>query len=61
MNQTGGGDFKKCILVVDDTAIILTRISSALRDEYKVVTILFCWIFKCRKKTASRHCGKYVL
>jgi DNA-binding response OmpR family regulator len=39
MNQTGGGDFKKCILVVDDTAIILTRISSALRDEYKVVTV----------------------
>lgn len=39
MSQTEGGEARKCILAVDDTAIILTRISSTLRDDYEVVTI----------------------
>ncbi len=30
---------KKCILAVDDSAIVLTRISSILREDYDVVTI----------------------
>ena len=33
------GDLKKCILAVDDDVIILTRISSILRNDYDVVTI----------------------
>ena len=39
MSQTEGGEARKCILAVDDTAIILTRISSTLRDDYEVITI----------------------
>ena len=39
MGQTEGGDSKKRILAVDDTAIILTRISNTLREEYNVVTV----------------------
>ncbi len=38
MNETGES-LKKCILAVDDSAIVLTRISSILRDDYEVVTI----------------------
>lgn len=30
---------KKCILAVDDTAVILTRISNTLRDDYEVITV----------------------
>lgn len=36
---TEGKNSKKCILAVDDTAIVLTRISNALRDDYNVVTV----------------------
>lgn len=39
MNQKGGLDSRKCILAVDDTAIVLTRISDTLRNDYKVVTL----------------------
>lgn len=39
MSQTGDLYFKKCILAVDDTAIILTRISNTLCDEYDVITL----------------------
>lgn len=39
MSQTEGRDSKKCILAVDDTAIILTRISNILRDDYEVITV----------------------
>lgn len=39
MNQKGGQDSRKCILAVDDTAIVLTRISDTLRNNYKVVTL----------------------
>lgn len=39
MSQAGGGDSRKCILAVDDTAIILTRISDALRNDYEVITV----------------------
>lgn len=41
MSQTEDGVFNasvKRILAVDDTAIILTRITDALRNEYEVVT-----------------------
>lgn len=39
MIQTGGKDAKKRILAVDDTAIVLTRISNTLRDDYEVITV----------------------
>lgn len=39
MSGIGGEDSRKCILAVDDTAIVLTRISDTLRNNYKVVTI----------------------
>lgn len=39
MSQTEGGHSKKCILAVDDTAIVLTRISDTLRNDYKVITV----------------------
>lgn len=39
MIQKGGLDSRKCILAVDDTAIVLTRISDTLRNDYKVVTL----------------------
>ncbi len=39
MIQTTGGNSKKRILAVDDTAIALTRISSTLRDDYDVITV----------------------
>lgn len=38
-----GDDFlkssRKCILAVDDTAIVLTRIADTLRNDYEVVTV----------------------
>lgn len=39
MSQTEGGHSKKCILAVDDTAIVLTRISDTLRNDYNVITV----------------------
>lgn len=39
MIQNGSHDSRKCILAVDDTAIVLTRISDTLRNDYKVVTL----------------------
>lgn len=36
MSKTDG---KKCILAVDDTAIVLTRISNTLRNDYEVITV----------------------
>ena len=39
MDKTGGRGGKKCILAVDDTAIVLTRISNTLRDDYEVITV----------------------
>ena len=39
MSETGGGDSRKCILAVDDTAIVLTRIVDALRSDYEVITV----------------------
>lgn len=39
MSQTDGRTSKKRILAVDDTAIVLTRISSTLRTDYDVITV----------------------
>lgn len=39
MSQTEKEVLKKRILAVDDTAIILTRISNALRNDYDVITV----------------------
>lgn len=39
MSQTKGGNSKKSILAVDDTALILTRISNVLGDDYEVITV----------------------
>lgn len=39
MSQTDGGDAKKCILAVDDNAIVLSRIESTLSNDYEVVTV----------------------
>lgn len=39
MSQTEGGNFRKCILAVDDTVIVLYRISETLRDEYEIITV----------------------
>lgn len=39
MSETGGGQGRKQILAVDDTAIVLTRIADTLRSEYEVVTV----------------------
>ncbi len=38
MSEAQGGNTKKCILAVDDTAIILTRISEILGNDYEVIT-----------------------
>lgn len=35
----GGGLRKKCILAVDDNAIVLTRIVNTLNNDYEVVTV----------------------
>lgn len=34
-----GGGYRKKILAVDDTVIVLTRISDTLRNDYEVVTV----------------------
>lgn len=39
MSQAEGGNSKKCILAVDDNAIVLTRISNTLCNDYEVVTV----------------------
>lgn len=39
MSQTEGGNAKKCILAVDNNAIVLTRISDTLSNDYEVVTV----------------------
>ena len=39
MSQTGERGSRKRILAVDDTAIILTRISNTLQNEYDVITV----------------------
>ena len=39
MSQTESGFSKKRILAVDDTAIILTRISDILRNDFDVITV----------------------
>lgn len=39
MSGTGGEGSRKCILAVDDTAIVLTRISDTLRNDYEVITV----------------------
>lgn len=38
-NQTESHDSKKRILAVDDTAIILTRISNTLRSDYEIIPV----------------------
>lgn len=35
----GGVETRKRILAVDDTAIVLTRISDTLRNDYEVITV----------------------
>lgn len=37
--QTESNDSKKRILAVDDTAIILTRISNTLRNDYEIIPV----------------------
>ncbi len=39
MSQANGGTSKKCILAVDDTAMVLTRISDILNNDYEVITV----------------------
>lgn len=39
MSQIEGGASKKCILAVDDNAIVLTRIVNTLSNDYEVVTV----------------------
>ena len=39
MSETEVGDSRKCILAVDDTAIVLTRIADTLRSDYEVITV----------------------
>lgn len=39
MSEAQGNNSKKCILAVDDTAIVLTRISDALKNDYEVITV----------------------
>ncbi len=39
MSQMEVGGSKKRILAVDDTAIILTRISNTLKNDYEVITV----------------------
>lgn len=39
MSEAQYNNSKKCILAVDDTAIVLTRISDALRSDYEVITV----------------------
>ncbi len=39
MSQEQNHNSKACILAVDDTAIILSRISDALSDDFEVITV----------------------
>ena len=39
MSETEKGTARKRILAVDDTAVILTRISNTLRNDYDVITV----------------------
>ncbi len=39
MSQGQGGNTRECILAVDDTAIVLTRISDALKNDFEVITV----------------------
>jgi len=39
MSQIEGGESKKRILAVDDSAIVLSRIESTLCNDYEVVTV----------------------
>lgn len=39
MIQTRSQNYKKRILAVDDTAIVLTRISDTLQNDYEVITV----------------------
>lgn len=39
MSQMGSVGYKKRILAVDDTAIILTRIANTLGNDYEVITV----------------------
>ena len=39
MTKPGTGRSKKCVLAVDDAAIILSRITDALGEHYNVVTV----------------------
>lgn len=39
MGQMGSVGYKKRILAVDDTAIILTRIANTLGNDYEVITV----------------------
>ena len=39
MSELSGKNSQKRILAVDDTAVILTRISNTLRDDYEVITV----------------------
>lgn len=39
MSQTEGSKSQKRILAVDDTAVVLLRISETLRNEYEVITV----------------------
>lgn len=39
MSRTEGRASKKCILAVDDSAIVLTRIANTLRNDYEVITV----------------------
>lgn len=38
-HMEGGGLRKKCILAVDDNAIVLTRVANTLSNDYEVVTV----------------------
>lgn len=39
MSQIEGDETKKCILAVDDNAIVLSRIENTLCNDYEVVTV----------------------
>lgn len=39
MMEPGAQQRKKCVLAIDDVAIILSRITDALREHYNVVTV----------------------
>ncbi len=39
MSETVSNGSKKCILAVDDAAIVLTRILKTLQDDYEVITV----------------------